>query len=537
MDDGFNALRVAWSALIVAVIAVFMFGRPSWARTFTTRAAFWTAALGSATIYVLLFLLCYQVLRHLFVGLGILSDQTRAGPRVIAIVIAVCAIGLPLVGWPLRNLLHRLAGVPDVAHRFARNLYDSPLVYDDEIRVTVRRMLMHRDIDLDADELPLVRPLHQQLERAGALYQQILGMAEARRYRHVFSEARMEFAALRQRFDRALAQASRALAQIGRVGELRILCGSPILETAGATDGDDPAAEADELMRTIVNIQISDICEEVGLVYRDTCLLVARAVISCNPGPASRSAVFAELGFRLQPEKGRLGYQGLLRGSGWILMFVVIFFAAFGAPHRMLPPWAMIVVITLTQVGALAAAIVPKTHFAFASSGLRDRTPWMFLAVAGILALGWTLALNAVAGGLANGLPGIMTRLRELIPYLPAAVVTAVTCAWLVQDYRWSDIASERTRRMLDAVVMASAWVCVSLAGQAIGVLRHDTVPTIVVFAGYLLYSLVMGGVIGYLVPHLARFGSTYFLQAGENASIALRRLSARSSPTSILHS
>jgi hypothetical protein len=520
-------VRLLLNGVIVGLVAWAAFNRPSWVRTYTTRRRYLAAVLANSALYILLFLLAFRIIVDVLAASGLVDApwSPPSGPpkpanetkvtyaRWAALVLTLAVIVLPWIQPRVRRVLHDLAGAPDLALHVARRLTESEFTPPPELLAELRILLQRRCIDAEEDWLPVTQPVHRQLERAVALFLQLRAWKDAGRYGWFFAEARNEYDELRQRFDRMLLGTSRALTQIQRVGELRMLY-ADAFEHARTPP---PTPLVDALMRSLVNDQIADACEQISHFHRDACLLAARAVTASVARPARREAVFAELGFALVPTTHRSAAQAVLLGMGWIFLFLLVFFMAFGsgAPSS-LPLWALVALITLTQGGALAAAIVPKMHFGFATSGLRDRTPWAFLVFAGLAAVVWSLALNTVAGALIGGLAGVHERLLRSAPYLGSPLATAVATAWLVQDHRWRTLSTPRARRWRDAEVLAAAWLAATLVSLAVkatlgmplvGTRGPLSAPALFVFN--LGFSVVMGGTLGWLVPHLARFDAT----------------------------
>jgi hypothetical protein len=183
---------------------------------------------------------------------------------------------------------------------------------------------------------------------------------------------------------------------------------------------------------------------------------------------------------------------------------------------------SLAMLIAIVQGAALAVAVVPKTLWRFANSGLTGHTPWGFVIGAGAGALLLSIIINAVVG-VFIGQP--MERLFLSLPWWPMAFATASVTAFLVQDKRWARVESPRRRRLLDAALMAGGW-CVAFflgttlltpfAGQwaeqwlghgiasgqaALGVCTSATCTTLVGFAS----SMLMGAVIGAIVPQTFR--------------------------------
>jgi hypothetical protein len=220
-----------------------------------------------------------------------------------------------------------------------------------------------------------------------------------------------------------------------------------------------------------------------------------------------RCAALARMGFTPPARHHDQGYEALFEGIAWISLSVFVYFYVIGnaaRPGAVLPWWGLVIVISLTQGAALATAIVPKLHYAFASGGLREREPIGFELLAGVSAVAVMVAVNAVAATLTGEPDAVARRLHEIVPYLAAPFMTACTLAWLVQDHRWGSVESERGRRHRDAAVMAGAWLFVTMLSRIVGdwigrPVRADLVVSLAFSAG-------MGGLLGYLIPFRARF-------------------------------
>jgi hypothetical protein len=160
-----------------------------------------------------------------------------------------------------------------------------------------------------------------------------------------------------------------------------------------------------------------------------------------------------------------------------------------------------IVIIVLIVMGSISIAIYPKLHYGFANGGLRQRTPWAFVIAAGALAAAFAVLANLEAGALLfGGMEGGWIRVKQGLPYMPSAVLTAGSIAWLIQDHRYRTIALAHMRRVCDALIFSGVW----LIGSAISfvllpsALRPPLLPMLAI-------ALVLGAAMGALIPEPVR--------------------------------
>jgi hypothetical protein len=190
---------------------------------------------------------------------------------------------------------------------------------------------------------------------------------------------------------------------------------------------------------------------------------------------------------------------------------------------------SMVLVITLNALGALAIAIIPKRLWGFANAGLHPKTPLAFVFGAGVCAVLFAAVVNLAAGALViGGWSGAWERLARGAPFLSLPFFIAATTAWLVQDHRWMHIGSARTRRLLDAATLASAWVAASLIARMIR--AQDFEAFVASLEGARLLRMLAGGIfgalIGYAIPAAVRDDRIRLAAAGRRPAPSSTSLS-----------
>ncbi|KIQ25689.1 hypothetical protein RT97_23270 [Variovorax paradoxus] len=491
------SVSMVFAAGLTVLMASAGFNRPSWSRSYTTAWRYWTAVAAHAGLYLLLFMLCYGVLLRI---MGV--DAPRgSGARTLvlwlALALVACLRAVVPLSRRLRERLHRMAGIPQQALSLAKFIAEMPFEARSDIRAQARDMLRMRGIDADRDWLPLAQPLHQQMRKAAELFIQLRAWDQERSLGRYTREVTHELYRLRQRFDRLSFRVSRTLASIEQLGEIKVIA---------SDHGIDDNKDLDDRLRHLVSDMISDVCEDIGLFYRDASVLAARGVLATNLRQAGRNAAFERMGFTAcasEPDNlsRAFGYAALLMLAGLWIFFVV------------LPPddgaglsvGQRIAVILVIVMGTLAIAILPKFYFGFASGGLHRRTPPAFVVAAGACALGFSVLVNLAAGALVyGGTAGALQRLAEAAPTLPSTFLTGALVAWLTQDHRWAAVDDVRARRGLDAALFGAAWLLSAVVS------RGFTADTLAEFWNWRTLAavgagLVLGAAMGAVIPELAR--------------------------------
>jgi hypothetical protein len=199
-------------------------------------------------------------------------------------------------------------------------------------------------------------------------------------------------------------------------------------------------------------------------------------------------------------------YQVLLTSFAIVAVLLCIGTAIFGANDAagVGEIVGTILMVATTLVTSLLCAVYPKQHFAFANVNAFGRLPYRFFAVAGL-----TAAAAAFVIGLALRMLIYQDAEKALLlanqrtPFLLVSCTFAVLMALLVQDTDELASASTRTaHRWRDTYVLALGGTA---AGAAATLLLRYTDPNkpVSVWAG--AFVGLIGGTLGYLVPHRFR--------------------------------
>jgi hypothetical protein len=247
---------------------------------------------------------------------------------------------------------------------------------------------------------------------------------------------------------------------------------------------------------------VSDVSEDVTILYEDVCLFVARAAMTTCVTRKGRTLFVRELGFDTTKLKRTAGI-GILLATALIMFAGIIFlFLAFPGPVSDLNFWARVITVTVITLGSIAIAVLPKLHWGFANGGLNAKTPISFVFGSGVTAALFAITVNLMVGlALHGNWQGATTRLHHALPWLPGSFITAASLAWLIQDYRWPAVNSTTVRRVLDGAVLATVWVLETLLGNLLITPELRTHPLL----GAALGGFSLGFIVGVIVPEWAR--------------------------------
>ena len=510
--------------IIVAIVATARFSRPTWYRTYTTEARFDLAqALFALTQMLVFFLVCLLELR---IGTAMVVDSESdlwALVMLAPVLIAIAAvIVLPMIPWldrwP-RAQLQRVAGAPEQGLRLAQMLEAAEFVPSQDVDQETRSLLLHRGVDLTTECVAPAHAVRDQFVRATHLFVQMRAWSAAPRYAGFMAESRNDFDRLRQNFDHLSLKVARTFDHIERIGTVSYLLSSAnqTIEETGAHSiaalrlASQGATSEGENWETVVRRLIADLLselhEEIARFMQDARLLAARAVLTTEMTEGRRVKSLEKLGFRMQNENARPSYHVLVVVAAVIFATVWLFFAVLAAasPTATTSSLKLSVLsglIAVIQAVALAVAVIPKTLWRFANSGLSGRTPWGFVFAAGCTAMVLAVALNVMTPLILGGDWGAaVKRIHESYPWWPAAFITASLTAFLIQDKRWAGFPL-RSRRRLDVVVMGVGWCVTTIVGRTLMLAGGQHVEGgIAVMIASFGFSIVTGGLIGWIVP------------------------------------
>lgn len=494
--DEFWVFQLIGSCIIVTAFAMLGFNQPSWARTYMTIGRYCCAGALHALAYLLTMAIIYAAIRKVT---GMTSDEALSLATLITIVLRA----ITPVSRRLRTAMHSFAGVPDGARRFAQALTGEKFEPPAEVLEDAKQLLRYRGVDASCG-LEIALPLSNLLTKATALFIQLRQWDEDSSYGGFAAEARNELRAMRQRFDQMANRAVRTMQMIETLGEMSHL-------HMRDRPGDDTGERLDELTRMTVSDLIENSCEEIEAFNEDAALLAARAALTLRWTRFGRDKLVSDLGFRHAGDRGRHPYGVLAVTLVLVYCGMWLYFSLIPGADSSLPARARIALVTIIVFGAMAIAILPKLRFAFANAGLFERTPVHFVVGAGAAAMLYALIVNFLAGfALIGGFEGGIARLREGLPYLPAAFCTAAAVAALVQDHRWRGTRNASLRRTWDALTLGGVWVAAS--AMAVVLKRAMEMPGSgeAMDPASLIYTLVFGAVLGCAIPESIRVRELY---------------------------
>jgi len=527
--DPFLALKLISAMFVLALVAVVGFDRPTWSRTFTTVVRFRLALAAYVLMQVLVMLLLYLAMRWLFTTTGSMGGVEGwirpSSPVWLSVTATLLLFAIPAVADPLRRLLQRAAGVPRQAHQLAALLGETRLEMSDAQRQEARDLLEHRGIEQEQHWLHREQATQELMLRATRLHLLLRKWPTEPRMKRYVGVAKNDLDLLRQRFDELSLRISRSFGTMENLGEItQLLCGpgSPVQQQTA------------HLIRKIIHDMLREMGADISEFCSHACLLIARGVICTEPTAKRRQRALAELGFRVAAVPDPSMSYGVLATAAATLYFgIALFFALVGTTPRAIGVAALVFIITLTQIGALMVAIVPKMRWGFANAGLGGRTPVSFVIGAGAAAVVLAVAINLLAGALLiGGWQGGLSRLNNAAPYLISPFATAATTAWLVQDHRWRAVASHRARRWLDAATMALVWLVVSAVATELAMLWIGPDVAIGAFLQAMVGGFLIGGAVGAVVPAAFRIDERALLQRTARPVIA--RLASAPAPATL---
>src|SRR5271166_1944054 len=211
-------IRFLLGMLIVAAVAGMSFNRPSWARTYTVFVRYAASAFlfifCQVAIYYVLILVAPYIVRSLTSSaqppLAVFSST------LVSVLLTVFIAQHSLIDRTLRNALHNLAGIPDVALKLTQTLSDAQFHANEEETRNAKLLLLRRGIDSDQEWLAPAQGSQELFLKATIVYLKVKQWHEHGSYSVFLEEVSHDFDRLRERFDRISLKFSRTLSQIER---------------------------------------------------------------------------------------------------------------------------------------------------------------------------------------------------------------------------------------------------------------------------------------------------------------------------------
>ncbi len=507
IDEVALYIRFLLGLVLVAAFAGRSFNRPSWTRSYTSFVRYAASAFLFIFCQIVIYYIISLLAQHMALKLSANLQAPFAlfSPTLISVAITILVARHKLIDRTLRDQLHILAGVPDVALKLTQALVDAPFHGDEEQTRDAKSLLLRRGIDGDQDWLPPAQPSQDLFLKATIVYLQVKDWEQQGRYSQFLSEVRHDFDRLRERFDRLSLKFARTMGQIEELGDIKRIATTVGLETLARTGVD--VEQCDAKLKKVVNDMLLDLQEDVAAFHRALCRILVRGTLSCFLTANDYKRELGHYGYELTSEVRGPSYEPFTYAAFVLICSISLFFAiVVRAPIATLPAPVLVILITIIQLGALFIAIVPKLLWGFANAGIAKRTPLLFVLGAGLAATLFSLLVNCTFGLLRmEGLSGLMERLLEALPYLPSAFATAAATAFLVQDHRWGFSQSQAIRRLYDALFMGGVWLVMSVAMPflkdmftAATQAPAPQAPNMVVGA---LFGFAVGFALGYIVP------------------------------------
>lgn len=538
-----EGVEFAVGLLLVILLAARRIDAPTPIRGYTTRACY----LSGVGLYALVGALIYAAFYQLAAAMLAIAASSATSPSAAFIALSL-SLALPSMPGTcrldarLRAGIRRMIGFPTQAHRIAAALGGARMNPDPEMERELKSVLALRGYDPVDSWLPAAQPTRELWHGAAKLFLRIRGWEKDGRHDRFLRGESQEFARIRQWFDRLSLKVVRIRDAIDRLGELWVQVDDTTAQESAVSATTDLGAckrQSGETIRRVVSEMLFELREDIGLFNKSLCLFAARGVLATAATARQRRRQFRELGYTLSVERPSTAVLLI-----WVFaIYFVIFLLMLTLPqwstgewstHRVVDEFVRIARIAAVQVGAVAVAILPKRLFGFANEDLRGRTPWLFVVGAGVCATLLALAIN-------TGVLAVMYRgddfrdhFARSAPWLFMPFVTASLVAFLVQDSRWSGIASGIRRRAADATVMVIGIAAASNAAFALKSLMPGTSPS--GGSGWWiapLAAVLIGTGIGALVPSACRPPPRQ--QASSRpAREAIKQAAARASP--VLH-
>ena len=509
-------------AIGLIVLASVSFGRykgPSWVRSYTTAARYYSGLVVYliSQVFLLYVLsaaaLSIEALTTLITERWLaLSELRFLTPIVFAALLAwvvpLVPQGRRLIRWQ-RDACRRIAGSPAEAYALSRQLAEAEFVPGAELESTVRSVLIRRGWDPDQSWLPVGRPVQDLWFRTSLLYELVREWDSNPRYAQFLDDAGPQFDIIRKRYDQLSMKIVRTFQSIERFGTVLAELSRYSDEEATLT-GDKKAAaerlvESKSELRAGISDMLSDVRLDIEFLYDNVCLLIARAVLVNEKTARGRFWQLRNAGFLLEKPIGTPAWI-FPAAFGVVICAMFLGFAVLGtgfSDRDYVRTVSIIVMIGTMQVVALLVAILPKQYMGFANIDIHGRTPFDFILSAGVATFVLALPISFLFRSFIYlSLSKALEDMIAKMPWLIMPCVTAMTIAYLIQDNRWHSVRSERMRRVLDALFLAVTLSFGFLIIKAVFTLAGG--PFVPPYQAIYI-SVLMGLVIGFLVPHFIR--------------------------------
>lgn len=497
---------VFWvGCLLIFIYALERFNTPPTNRSSTTWLRYYMAAL----IYVGLFEVTFAIIarypelaaylqgvapqwRESLADLADVGEGPQSTTVGIALVLSVLVPkipGLARIDRALRGGLQRAAAIPHEARRFARCIWAADFKPDQLLRdaIDARYEKLGLDATLSVDA---IQPAALRLHQLTAMMLTLEDWEKDRRFAGFLAERREQHERLKERYGRAVEMAKGYFELPDQdVGEIGGVLG-------------DAAAKFRKGFR-----------EELDNLSMEAAELTSHTLLKCCVRASPRFAELHVMGLWPQEEQSH-GVNAdqftLLLGS---LVLVLLLYAVLVSEPGQTDKLSLVAKIPIIYILAVIWAVLPKQHWRLFRRQPGAPPPALGYALAGIAAV-----LSAVCVTLlfrlmleTKGLPfaEALTAawwdfVDNSVPWLLMVFVTTVATSAVIDAESIAAETPESRRRCVEAAIMAGV---VGVASVLVwwlltGIRAPEDVPPVY---AVLLVSAVIGGLIGFMVPHWYR--------------------------------
>jgi len=509
-----HALIVQWifGMLVVVMYARDRFESPEPRRGTTTFMRYWLARIG----YLLSMLAIFLVLGGAVTAidpkwlLQILGGEEVAkdlgalpGPLLSALLLTSLLPHFPYlskVDNVVKDWFQRVGNIPSEVRRLSACLQAADFAVPASQWGRIAPLLRQQGIEsawFTADPTSL----QARWARTAAIHMAVEAWAQTRGYHRYLVERAAEYRAIKDRFSSLqLALAGPALI------ELDVAANLPLPNH----------------LRRAISTDIEDL-------HQKLCDFVAGAVLHGEWNTAHRQAALKQIGFaELDEQRGALSINDVVLVTGLIflgMLLITLIGRRFFQPTPLPPNMRVLVMVPIIYAIAIVLAIHPKSTWPFADIRAMRSRPVAAYAASGVFAAVASFLISLLfrflfdsPGNLFEALstPGAFTKALSVTlqrwPWLLMTFFATVSIAWAADDHalevgdppawlRWAEAGG------LATVFGVMHWVVLQLLSSS-GAPGHWT-PAAGGALGSILTSVLVGGCIGYLMPHLYRKSAT----------------------------
>ena len=380
------------------------------------------------------------------------------GPLLAALLLTTLLPNFPVLSrfdtW-LRASAWRIGRIPREAHRLSAQIRQSRLVVPADYRPAVAQRMAGFGIrieDFDGlssdDESDGLLKLLVQVTYLEALtrdwcYSEVRDWTE-RHYSRVVDKLGEDYRATRVAYDRLMSAALEHFAAV--------------------------QANAQPLPSSLQRHLGTSVREKASTLNRELCDFVARGLLRKETTNDERFDRLKPIGF-VDIEKARQPITfndvlGVCIGVFVILFFPMLGLVVWGSGGRVSQAFMIPFMVAIIYGFAVVAAVYPKSTWSFANIKVVKRRPLAAYLVSGLLAMGFAATVSLVFRFLGTaGAPDFIKALESLWwthPWLAISGMTAVSLAWMTDNYALSDTPPPFQLRIFEGVMLAMILAIVS---------------------------------------------------------------------------